>query len=139
MASSICRVEAGEIRPREHPDLDETHFSHRLGRLAEGSGGGRGPAEKPASLPFLVWGHLGTATHPLVLMEHSTPWVSTPHTCVPRMLTYCSRVMPGAPEKQLCPRLCGWSCGVSVPKTPINSVLCEAELVRKVLMRRVSS
>lgn len=99
---------------------------------------------KPASLPFLacsfpVWGHLGTATHPPVLVEHSAPWVSTPHTCAPRMLTYCSCVTPGAPEKRLCSRLCGWRCGVSVPNTPINSVVCEAELVRKVLMHRVSS
>ena len=90
MASSVCRVEAGEIRPQEHPDLDETHFSHCLGHLAEGSGRGRGPAGKPASLPFLacsfpVWGHLGAATHPLVLVEDSALWVSTPHTCAPHV------------------------------------------------------
>ena len=76
-----------------------------------------------------------------------TPWSSgrtallglAPHIPARPTLTYCSHGMPGAPEKQLCSRLCGWSCGVSMPDTPINSVLCEAELVRKVLMRRVSS
>lgn len=135
------------------PDPDEARFSRCLGQggRAQGSGGGRGLR---GSLRPCAPGpqHPGSgSTCPVVLTLGAVPWrwvserVALEHSLCPlppRVLAECalhareslalnywSCVMPGAPEKWLCPRRWGFRASYS------NKVcLCEAELVRKVLL-----